>query len=197
MQKSTHAGSIEVKHGGSKQRTATSPEMVKKVILHKATDDPKKDRLERAKELKRRHAPGDFPHTIFSGEKVSTVQADADKQNDQAYLTEVPLVTVWAAVNADFRSLFVDEGVKINAALYREQDLEAVLKPWTRQEYGNTPYTFQQDSAPAHKARVNQEWLRDNIPHFISAAEWPPSSPDANPLHYSVWSILSRKVCTN
>uniref|UniRef100_A0A914E7L1 DDE_3 domain-containing protein n=1 Tax=Acrobeloides nanus TaxID=290746 RepID=A0A914E7L1_9BILA len=31
--------------------------------------------------------------------------------------------------------------------------------------------------------------------HFSVIDEWPPSSPDLNPLDYAVWSILEEKAC--
>ena len=42
--------------------------------------------------------------------------------------------------------------------------------------FNNRPFLFQQDGAPDHTAKVNQEWLRRNILEFISKEEWPPSS---------------------
>jgi len=47
-----------------------------------------------------------------------------------------------------------------------------------------------QDSAPSHRAKTAQNFLRDNTPNFISSQEWTPHSPDLNPLDYSVWDIL-------
>uniref|UniRef100_A0A914CWG6 Transposase n=1 Tax=Acrobeloides nanus TaxID=290746 RepID=A0A914CWG6_9BILA len=48
-----------------------------------------------------------------------------------------------------------------------------------------------------------QDCLRDNCPNVITVdphwrnptGEWPPNSPDLNPLYYSVWSILEEKAC--
>ena len=40
-----------------------------------------------------------------------------------------------------------------------------------------------------------QAWCAENLPTFISAQEWPPYSPDLNPMDYSMWSILESKVC--
>ena len=34
------------------------------------------------------------------------------------------------------------------------------------------------------------------MPGFISTAQWPPKSADANPLDYSAWGILESKVGT-
>uniref|UniRef100_A0A183CKH9 DDE_3 domain-containing protein n=1 Tax=Globodera pallida TaxID=36090 RepID=A0A183CKH9_GLOPA len=56
-------------------------------------------------------------------------------------------------------------------------------------------WIFQQDSAPVHRARVVQAWCRDHFPGFIPAEEWPPYSPDLNPMDYSGWSILEARAC--
>ncbi|UYV81621.1 hypothetical protein LAZ67_20001733 [Cordylochernes scorpioides] len=56
-------------------------------------------------------------------------------------------------------------------------------------------WIFQQDSAPAHKAKSTQQWLETNVPDFIKANEWPSGSPDLNPLDYSLWAFLEEKVC--
>ncbi|QQP55907.1 Transposable element tcb1 transposase [Caligus rogercresseyi] len=40
-----------------------------------------------------------------------------------------------------------------------------------------TPYIFQQDSAPTHKAKFVQSWLRKNVPNFWDFNTWPPNTP--------------------
>uniref|UniRef100_A0A914BXN2 Transposase n=1 Tax=Acrobeloides nanus TaxID=290746 RepID=A0A914BXN2_9BILA len=42
------------------------------------------------------------------------------------------------------------------------------LFPWTETIFGEDPWTFQQDGAPAHKAYEVQEFLRDNCPDVIT-----------------------------
>src|SRR5687767_6564444 len=56
-------------------------------------------------------------------------------------------------------------------------------------------WIFQQDSAPAHSARKTQTWMRDNLPDFLSPSDWPPSSPDLNPLDYKLWDVLEEIGC--
>ena len=51
-------------------------------------------------------------------------------------------------------------------------------------------FTFQQDGAPAHSAHQAQDWLQQNCPDFIRKDEWPPNSPDLNPLDFCVWGIM-------
>ena len=38
-----------------------------------------------------------------------------------------------------------------------------------------TGFIFQQDGAPAHTARVTQEWLHANCPEIIEKDRWPPN----------------------
>ena len=42
--------------------------------------------------------------------------------------------------------------------------LRAHLIPWAHTIFGDDKWTFQQDSAPAHKARETQDFLRENCP---------------------------------
>jgi len=51
-----------------------------------------------------------------------------------------------------------------------------------------------QDSAPSHRAKATQNFLRDNTPDFICSQEWTPHSPGLNPLDCSVWDILQELV---
>ena len=53
---------------------------------------------------------------------------------------------------------------------------------------------FQQDSAPAHRAKETVTLLTTETPDFIPPTLWPPNSPDLNPVDYSVWSVLQERV---
>jgi len=46
----------------------------------------------------------------------------------------------------------------------------------------------------SHRAKVTQQFLRENIPDFIAADEWASYSPDLNPLDYYIWGILQDLV---
>lgn len=172
----------------------------------------KKVRLERAKALKARHTRSELNNLVFSDEKIFTVQQIVNKQNDRVYLKDRSSIgnehlfafrkqkpaslMVWAAITRNGRSplVFVPEGCKINAQVYRELILEGALEPWTRKHFGSEPYVFQQDSAPAHKAKETVRWLQNHVPDFISPTMWPPYSPDLNPMDFSIWGILEAKV---
>jgi len=67
----------------------------------------------------------------------------------------------------------IPDKTKVNAKLYGEtllpeivQDCRSVLL---------SGFIFQQD------------WIAINCSEFIGKDEWPPNSPDLNPLYYHVW----------
>jgi len=88
---------------------------------------------------------------------------------------------------------FLEPGVKINGEYYRNTVLRKMLLPDIRR-VSRDLYTFQQDSAPAHRPRATVEMLKTETPDFIPSDLWPPNSPDLNPVAYTIWSILQEKV---
>jgi inhibitor of nuclear factor kappa-B kinase subunit alpha len=69
------------------------------------------------------------------------------------------------------------------------------VKPLYRILFNGQKWVFQQDSAPAHKAKTTHEWLRSHVPAFISAEDWPSGSPDLKPLDYKLWAVLRDMAC--
>ena len=171
------------------------------------TDQNKKVRVQRSRALLQRVAGHEI---VFSDEKIFTIEAYHNHQNDRIWAHKSLLsekivshsqhpqsVMVWAGICASGKTplVFVDPGVKINKNYYLTEILQGVLEPWARAHFGNRDWIFQQDSAPAHKAREVQNWCQANFPGFITSQEWPPYSPDLNPLDFSVWAILEARAC--
>ena len=92
--------------------------------------------------------------------------------------------------------VFIDKGVKINKENCVKDILESVVVPWSQEHLGNQRWTYQQDSAPAHRTKQTQAFCKDHFLDFISSADWPSYSPDLNPLDPSVWSVLEASVCS-
>ena len=51
-------------------------------------------------------------------------------------------------------------------------ELEPIVKDLSNTLFQNEHWSFQQDSAPAHKAKSTQGWLECNVPDFISTSEY-------------------------
>jgi len=79
---------------------------------------------------------------------------------------------------------FIDEKAKVNAKYYVESLLRSLVADYNKLLPGG--FIFQQDGAPAHTAQLTQTWTAANCPEFISKDEWPPNSPDLNPLDFHI-----------
>ena len=87
--------------------------------------------------------------------------------------------------------VFVQPGAKINNVYYCHDVLEQGLLPDIRRS-SNDNFPFQRDGAPAHCSRHTVAYLRSHVPEFIEPENWPPNSPDLNPVDYSVWGHCNR-----
>jgi len=79
--------------------------------------------------------------------------------------------------------------------VYQEDVLQGMVKPLNTTLFNCQKWVFQQDSAPAHKAKMTQEWLRRHVPAFIIAEVWPSENPDLNPRDYKLWAVLEDMAC--
>ena len=63
------------------------------------------------------------------------------------------------------------------------------LIPAIKEHYPNKNFSFIQDSAPSHRAKVIQNFLREELKsRFVANTEQPPSSPGCNLLDYYFWN---------
>src|SRR6218665_1438112 len=88
---------------------------------------------------------------------------------------------------------FVEPGVKVNGKYYRNVLLMEKMLPAT---WGMSSdfFIFQQDSAPAHRAKDTIALLRRQTPSFIGPELWPANSPDLNPVDYRIWGLIKERV---
>lgn len=169
-------------------------------------------RLQRCQWLLQRFSAAQVDNIIFCDEKIFTLQEQWNPQNNRVYaasLADLPVqqrtlpraqhptsVMVWAAVcSAGKLPLhIIPQGTTVDRFYYRDQILQQVLLPGANLLYPNQQWTFIQDGAPPHTARITQQWCATNLPDFVAKDDWPPSSPDLNPLDYAIWSSLQASV---
>lgn len=182
--------------------------------VHLLSNADKKKRLNACRRLKERMTEDKVARTWFSDEKVFTVQTPTNTQNDRIYsvaavkrhvpperllkgrkhFSQSVMVSVAVSKLGKTSLVFVESGAKVNSSYYCDHVLEGngLLRD-IRQLSGNN-FIFQQDGAPAHRSRQTVAFLNANVPEFIEPANWPPNSPDLNPVDYSVWGALQQLV---
>ncbi|QQP39315.1 Transposable element tcb2 transposase [Caligus rogercresseyi] len=112
---------------------------------------------------------------FFCDEKIFTLDKKRNRQNDRwicREASEVPMVfrtknpaavMVLGVISSEGHVMpphFFEPKQKVNQEVY--------LEPWIDTVASGRKYTFQQDSAPAHKAKTVQAWLKENT--------WPSNS---------------------
>lgn len=177
---------------------------------HFMMQQTKERRLEKAKKLlsKLKNSKEKNPLIFFSDEKNFQQDQVVNKRNNRWLcmdVNEVPIimktkfptaVMVMGVVSNEGDIMpphFFLRGSRLNADAYLEV-LRQIVVPWMKQVANGRYFIFQQDGAPAHNSKKVQEFLHNNVPDFWSKEFWPPSSPDANPMDYYVWSVCEREV---
>lgn len=190
--------------------------LVKKRNLHcykrmrtpQLTEGCRKRRAERAKKLSRRFTIHSLPRLVFQDEKDFTLQVKTNRQNNRVYdsgskkdvdpkrlFSEKNKQSVKVMVSAIFSWKGVSEHqIKVNSDSYLV-NLRDELIPAAESLYPNDDFTFVQDSAPSHRANKIQSFLKEKLKsRFVKNTDWPPSSPDCNPLDYYFWDRVQEKV---
>lgn len=96
---------------------------------------------------------------------------------------------VWAGVSTEARTeLYLVPRGSITGERYIAEILEDYVVPYA--PFIGDDFLLMHDNARPHVARVVGEYLEEvNIPQM----EWPPLSPDMNPIEH-VWDALGRRI---
>ena len=94
-----------------------------------------------------------------------------------------------------YKTFFVSEnGLKVNEKTYKKHLEKQLFHEVDRLMIG-TSWIFLQDSTPSDCFNLVQNFLKEKLGlKFIKHTEWPPSSPDCNPLDYHFCNKTKEKV---
>ena len=90
----------------------------------------------------------------------------------------------------------IEQGVRVDSEYYCNNLLSQLI-PEMNSICPDKDYIFEQDCARSHTSKFTIRYLDDNLPNdaqILLPQDWPPHSPDLNPLDYSIWSSLANKV---
>ena len=169
--------------------------------------DTKHKRLERCRQLLKRLPVPQSKSLFYTDEKVFHIDPPVSAQNKRVWAagrkSNIPpnrllvqrakfsqrvMVSAGVCFGGKGKLCFVPEGAKINSKYYCEELLPLLMDDCNT--LLQQDFVFQQDGAPAHTARQTQDWLYENCPDFITKDQWPPNSPDLNPLDFCVWGMM-------
>lgn len=201
------------KSRSSVQRHLKSKNMkaFKRLIVPPMSDKVKQKRKSRARHLYQKIGNAEVQSVVFTDEKDFTLEVPINPQNNRVYgsgkKSDVPptrlyheksrfskkvMVSAGVSYSGKTKIFFLEtENAKVNSAAYIRL-LQENLLPACRKLHPSG-FILQQDGAPSHTSKATQECLARHC-RFIAKSEWPPNSPDLNPLDYHVWDALSEAV---
>ena len=142
------------------------------------TQQQRLKRHQRSKALLERFADKDLDQIVYSDEKFFSVQEKYNSQNVRVYAVSIEDISedtktvdrfqsedkamIWCGMSkkGKFSLHFVEPKTKVNANYYnyKRHILTEIVKPNVQQMYNGDYCCFQQDSAPAHKAVICQNY---------------------------------------
>ncbi len=158
--------------------------------------------------MKQKLANGRHRKVLFSDEKYFLLNQPLNSQNDRIYVRSGDFkdieesavgrpkfpqkVMVWIGCGYGVKSkvIFFHSNRSVNNQSY----VQDVLLPEVVPLCGRNGLIFQQDGAPAHTAKQTLKFLKDNAVQFLAPDEWPPNSPDLNPLDCCIRGALDQEV---
>ena len=99
-------------------------------------------------------------------------------------------VMVWTGISLHTKTLMIPIHQNLNAARYQNIILQSVAIPHIT---ANRGMVLLQDNATLNNARTTQQVLQG---HNIRVLDWPPCSPDLNPIAVSYTHLTLPTICS-
>lgn len=164
-------------------------------------------RLSRCRRLMRRLTVSKLKKVFFTDEKAFYLDPPVNSQGkrvwgvgkkrdlpserlvkQRAKFSRHVMISAGVCYHGRGRLHFVPDKAKVNTECYVTKLLPDLLQDC--HDLLGEDFIFQQDGAPAHTAHRTQDFLQQNCSDFIKKDDWPPNSPDINPLDFHVWGIM-------
>ena len=128
---------------------------------------------------------------LFTDELHFTVEETFNKQKIEFMHGHPRKSANWCQGSNEVIILFSEECPMMTSLLYIFVK-KALKQPLNQTMFQIKTWIFQQDPAPAQKAKTTQQLLENHVSEFISRDHWPSASPNRYPL----WSVLEGIDCT-
>lgn len=99
--------------------------------------------------------------------------------------TNATKLMVWGVIGYNYRHLVVLKAGSIDATRYQQECLQPVIGVLSA-----PGVVFMQDNARPHSSESTKRFMRRNR---VKVLDWPPYSPDLNPIE-NLWAYLSKRV---
>ena len=122
--------------------------------------------------------------------RVEGVPSNVRTINRTKHPSQLMLFCLGASNGLKKPPVFLIKGFRLGAKDYLEQILQPHVFPWIQQNFSDpSEVFFIHYGAPCHTAKTVQKWLDETL-NFWPKEIWPSSSPDLNPLDFSMWAYV-------